>query len=213
MRAIRILLIGAPLLLAACGIVAGLDGYDLSENVTAGDAGNGQKNDGSVSNADGSTSSGAPDSGFAVRDGATIVEASVISDASTGMSDDTGPPIMNCMLTQNGQGCGHDASSCCSGICNEKHTCTSNTCVAFNQGCKNDLNAGFGYISATDNCCVNTYCQPNQNSADQGSCQACVPNNAQTPARAVNVFGKDVPVFYDHACCSGNSPDNQGYCH
>jgi hypothetical protein len=143
-----------------------------------------------------------------------VVEASLtFSDASEDSGDDTGPPIMNCKLTQNGQSCGQDASSCCSGICNEAHTCTSNQCLAMGAACTNTLTASTSTVTAKDNCCVNTFCSPNVNVADKGTCQPCIPNNAQSPARAVNVFGNVVPVIYDNACCSGNAPDLQGYCH
>jgi hypothetical protein len=217
MRVARVLLIVSPIFLAACGIVAGLDGYELDQNVAAGDAsGSGQKTDGSVSNADGATSGGGTDGGFAVRDGSQVVEASIpLSDAGGDATEDTGPPIMNCTLTQNGNHCDQDANACCSGICNEGHTCTSNPCIKPpGSGCTNDLSVQLGYVSAKDNCCGNTFCSPNDMVADKGTCQPCVLNNAQTPARAVNlpVVGT-TQVIYVHACCSGNFPDQNGYCH
>jgi hypothetical protein len=132
-----------------------------------------------------------------------------------GGTDDTGAPIQNCSLTQNGSSCGTDASACCSGICNEARLCTGNQCVAVGNACTNILSIGLaaGYVTAKDNCCVNTFCSPASGKADQGTCAQCIQSGATAPVRTVIIpVTGNVPVVYVNACCSGGAPNASGMC-
>jgi hypothetical protein len=212
MRAIRVFVATAPLLVAACAAVAGLDSYTQDDSTgTTGDAGGG-RSDGNESS-DGSVANQGDGGAIPLRDGSQVVEASISNDPGDA-TDDTGPPIVGCMLIQNGSQCDKDANACCSGICNEGHTCTNNQCISgVGSGCANGLSYQVGYVLAKDNCCVNTFCSPNAGVADKGMCQQCVPSQGLTPARQVPepVFG-NVQVVYEHACCSGKTPNPDGTC-
>jgi hypothetical protein len=123
-------------------VIAGLDAYSEQDGLTSDagfDAGRPSADTGAgTSSVDSSVlpvDSGGP--GVIIDDGGNTLDA----------GHDTGPPQMNCTLSQNGQGCGFDAASCCSGNCDETHTCSAYRGKDLTQGCSNDSPPSYSLIT------------------------------------------------------------------
>jgi len=218
MRVPRVLLIALPFLLGACGVIAGLDGYSESDNLTTDGGGNnadatasGNTDGGPTGNADGRS---------LVPDDSGIVILEAASDAP--LAHDTGPASdAACQLTKNGGGCNGNAASCCSDICDETGTCNGNQCTANGMTCSNKLvlvvNAP-PYYRAQGPCCVKQFCNPKSGETQSGFCAPCIAKGQPAPARTMSYFdifsmsNKQAPVYYDDACCSGSQDTTSGNC-
>ncbi len=203
-------------------MIAGLDGYSESDNLTADGGG---KDSNSASTTDGGSAGGDVEV-VQLSDSSTI---NVLEGGDGEIPRDTGPASdAMCALTKNGSGCNHDPRTCCSSTCDETGKCTGLACATDMMACKNGLNAVYGLhlypdkYRAQGNCCVNEFCSPNGGTATDGTCQKCVASGLTPPQRAVaykyldpgNMFKPttvNVPVQYDDGCCSGGL-DNAGNC-
>jgi len=211
MRVPRVLLIALPFLLGACGVIAGLDAYSESDNLTT--DGGGNVFDGSVGTGDQDSSSGGPadagsDSFVVVSNDGSAIDA----------GHDTGPPSPpSCMLQKNGSGCGQDAASCCSGVCDETHTCTGNSVKQETQGCNNG-SIGYSPLQdkvhvASSECTVGLYCRLKSNDTSQGNCEPCLQGGQTQPAYTEPViFVGERSVIFDDGCCSRQVDVGTGKC-
>jgi hypothetical protein len=198
MRPIRVLMILAPATLAACGMIAGLDGYDLAALSSEEAGANGDHADGAFNaSADG---------------GASSADASASEDAALpplqdgGFVRDAGPPTYDaaCTATPNGKSCGGDAAACCSAACDESDKC-ANSCKSAGS-CNNDLQTGSQGAIGEGDCCVGLFCNPNSTDVypffgDPGQCRSCLLAGQRPPGGTYHSFN-DVPIVYDDACCT-----------
>jgi hypothetical protein len=218
MRPIRVFMTTAPLFLAACGIVAGLDGYELDQNVAAGtDASGSEQKDGRAPASDAGGTNNPTDSGNATADAGADTGVQMLVDG--GLEHDAGMPMYDasCTALSNGKSCARDAAACCSSKCDETDTCTNSCNGAVGDNCNNgNIGVGATYAIGEGNCCVNLFCNPNGSDVypfvnDPGKCAPCLATGQKPPVGTFHEIGRDVPIYYDDACCSRQT-DMSGNC-